>query len=248
MNEIGYVKLHREIREGRLWQDSRPFSFGAAWVDLLLLAAWQDHKILHKGKFRQVKRGELWTTIRFLAKEWGWSRNAVWRFLRLLESDQMITLKTSRKRDTGGTVLFIVNYDYYQSNQRDTDGTQTGHKRDYHKKGKKGKNKERDSVSIPEDLIHSRAPIEDWLQHKREKGQTYKPTGLKQLWAKLRKWSPDEILENINHSISNNYSGVFPPKGGDQRADNPARIKAAPGKYDGFLDGSPSLPAEPRPE
>lgn len=52
-----------------------------------------------------------------------------------------------------------------------------------------------------------------WLQHKKEKRQTYQPTGLKQLLTKLKSLAnehgDDYVVEIINSSITNNYSGIF---------------------------------------
>lgn len=48
-----------------------------------------------------------------------------------------------------------------------------------------------------------------WFQYKKEKKQAYTPSGKNQL---LKTWEnkKDEELENsINHSMSNNYSGIF---------------------------------------
>lgn len=54
--------------------------------------------------------------------------------------------------------------------------------------------------------------ISKWLKYKSEKGQNYKPTGLKEMVIKLVKLSSG-ILQNaeliINDAISNNYSGFF---------------------------------------
>ena len=53
-----------------------------------------------------------------------------------------------------------------------------------------------------------------WLGYKKEKGQTYKPTGLKTLLNTLFKWQKefgDEyVVRAIDRSIANNYAGIFP--------------------------------------
>ena len=57
--------------------------------------------------------------------------------------------------------------------------------------------------------------IANWLKYKKERKQTYKDTGLKTLLNKIAKWVNDygeeAVIENINNSISNNWSGVFEP-------------------------------------
>lgn len=55
-----------------------------------------------------------------------------------------------------------------------------------------------------------------WLQYKKEKRQTYQPIGFKQLLTKLKGWAndfgDDYVIEAINSSITNNYSGIFGAK------------------------------------
>jgi hypothetical protein len=132
----GFIKIDRSLLNHWLWDD-KPRDRGAAWVDLILLAAWKDHKI---GSIKEVKRGQFWTTLRFLARRWGWSKNSVSRFLCRIETDMIVTLKRDTNRRTGGTLITILNYNEYQDLKviddvdRDTEGTQTGtqkgHKRD----------------------------------------------------------------------------------------------------------------------
>lgn len=54
-----------------------------------------------------------------------------------------------------------------------------------------------------------------WLQHKKEKGQTYKPTGLKTLIKRWADQSDAELEAAVKHSISQNYTGLFAPKPSD---------------------------------
>ena len=54
--------------------------------------------------------------------------------------------------------------------------------------------------------------IIEWLKYKSEKGQSYKPTGLKKFIATLLKLSygSTEIAQQIiDKSITNNYAGIF---------------------------------------
>lgn len=55
-----------------------------------------------------------------------------------------------------------------------------------------------------------------WLKHKKEKKQSYKPTGLNQLLNKLstelKKFGKQYVIDEIEWSISQNYSGIYPSK------------------------------------
>ena len=58
--------------------------------------------------------------------------------------------------------------------------------------------------------------IGKWLKHKQEKGQTYKATGFTSLLSKLKKEMENKgkqfVIDEIEWSISNNYSGIYPSK------------------------------------
>ena len=67
--------------------------------------------------------------------------------------------------------------------------------------------------TIPEDR---RKIFEEWLQYKKEKGQTYKPTGFKNLVSEWKDVSDSELLKAIKSSSSKNYDGLFLPSGGSK--------------------------------
>lgn len=56
-------------------------------------------------------------------------------------------------------------------------------------------------------------PVETWLAYKKEKAQSYKPTGFKTFYKKLCELSgnnPQTAMAIIEQSMQNNYAGIFP--------------------------------------
>jgi len=56
-------------------------------------------------------------------------------------------------------------------------------------------------------------PVEMWLAYKKEKAQSYKPTGFKTFYKKLCELSgnnPQVAMAIIEQSMQNNYAGIFP--------------------------------------
>ena len=56
-------------------------------------------------------------------------------------------------------------------------------------------------------------PVEVWLAYKKEKGQSYKPTGFKTFYKNLCKYSNndhDTAMLIVELSMQNNYAGIFP--------------------------------------
>lgn len=118
MESRNWIKLNRKIFSNNLWEDKEPFDKRSAWIDLLLLANHKDHKIIHDGKIIMAKRGDVNRSMKWLSERWRWDFKKVLRFLRLLESDGMVT----RNSTTHGTTITIVNYAKYQG-QGITDAT-----------------------------------------------------------------------------------------------------------------------------
>ena len=57
--------------------------------------------------------------------------------------------------------------------------------------------------------------INKWLEYKKERRQSYKPRGLEAFKKKLYEYSGgNPILANeiVEHSMANNYQGIFPQK------------------------------------
>jgi len=65
---------------------------------------------------------------------------------------------------------------------------------------------------IPDDLICSEPEIKDWLDYKKQKGQTYKSKGLDALWRMFRSIHPSKRREAVDFSMSNNWAGLFEKK------------------------------------
>ena len=110
MSEIGWVKMHRKIRDTQIWDDKEPFDRRSAWMDLVMMVNHEDKEIIFNGKPFTVKRGQRITSIRGLAERWHWSVNRTKRYLVLLEQLEMI----HTDRNTHRTLLTLVNYGFYQ--------------------------------------------------------------------------------------------------------------------------------------
>jgi hypothetical protein len=54
----------------------------------------------------------------------------------------------------------------------------------------------------------------EWVTHKRQSGKGYKATnGPQKILNEFADLGPDALIKAIDHSIANNYQGVFPPSG-----------------------------------
>jgi hypothetical protein len=121
MANKGYIKLYRQIQDCWIWFADEKFSKAQAWVDLLMLANHKEKKLYFNGELVTIERGQNMTSIRALSERWGWSKDSVSRFLKLLENDGMI----EKICDTHRTLITIINYEVFQSSETD-DETQIG--------------------------------------------------------------------------------------------------------------------------
>jgi len=142
--ERGYIKLWRGITDSELYFTEK-FTKSAAWVDLLLLANFQQRSVEVRGILVELKPGQVLASEKFLAERWQWSREKVRNYLSLISSKtrQQIIWKKSNVC----SVVEIVNWPLYQQDRtadRTTEKHQTGQQKNTPKNVenvKKGKKK-----------------------------------------------------------------------------------------------------------
>ena len=190
-------------------------------VHLMLEAQYQDSSYMGI----EIKRGQLVTGRKQLAVETGMSEREVRTCLERLKNDQLISIKTTNKF----SVITICNYDSWQctsqiNDQQTTNRTPTNDQlndhiqinnnsnKEYIKKEDTKVSKKKDeldfSIVAPEYLDI----VQTWLQYKKEKKQTFKPTGFKTMYNSLVKLSnnnPETAKKIVEQSMSNNWQGLF---------------------------------------
>lgn len=109
----GWISIDRSIQNHWLFKEKRTFSKFEAWIYLLMEANHSKAKVPIGNQIVTVEKGQRLTSILTLSDLFNWSRFKVKTFLDLLESDGMLEVKTTSKY----TLITIVNYDFYQSEQ-----------------------------------------------------------------------------------------------------------------------------------
>ncbi len=116
--EHGWIKIHRDLKDHWIFANAE---YLKAWIQLLMMANHKTKKWLVQDQMVLIKRGELITSLAELAKQWGWSRGKVRRYINMLENDTMVVRKSTHL----WTHLTICNYGTYQD-LRPTDSTTDG--------------------------------------------------------------------------------------------------------------------------
>lgn len=111
MAEKGYVLIHRKIWDNVLFCSGERFDRRSAWLYIVMHANHAEGSFMVKGRIFHVQRGQMFTSIRYLAQTWGWDKTTVSRFLSDIETEKMITVT----RTQSGTLITVLNYNKYQA-------------------------------------------------------------------------------------------------------------------------------------
>ena len=111
---MGYIRLDRKILE---WEWYSDINTKTIFIHCLLKANWKDAKFCG----RVIERGSFVTSLPTLAHESGLSVRSVRTALEHLKSTGEVTVKSTNKY----SVVTVVNYDYYQADDTQTDSQPT---------------------------------------------------------------------------------------------------------------------------
>ena len=114
----GWIKLHRKITGSDMYL-AEPFTKAGAWIDLLLLAAYEPRSKAIRGVTIMEDRGCVLQSIENLATRWQWSAGKVRRFLADLEAQGQIEQR--RCEAIKMNVIAIVNFEQYQGGPDSSD-------------------------------------------------------------------------------------------------------------------------------
>ena len=117
----GWIKIHRDINQHWIWQDSNYLKW---WLDILLEVNHTECEIVIKGTILKCGRGEKLYSLDTWANRWNTNKSKVNRFLKMLEKQNMISLKN----ETHTTRLKVCKYEDYQEQSIKSE-TQVKHKR-----------------------------------------------------------------------------------------------------------------------
>ena len=111
----GTVNISRSI-----WEDTafkhEPFTEREAFMWLVMEASWKAREKRVGSVVVWTDRGQLASSVRFMAEAWDWSKSRVHRFLERLENRDMIGTDSG----TGVLLVTICKYDVYQNGQDDS--------------------------------------------------------------------------------------------------------------------------------
>lgn len=207
----GWVPVKRQIQEHWLWKD-KPFSQGQAWIDLIMLANYEDTKMPYKGEIITCERGTVNLSISHIAKRWGWSRDKTRRFLKLLESDGMVTVKATTHR----TTITLENYSVYNdvptTKRQQIDSKPTASRQQADTTNNNNNINKDNNIYNDEPKLD--AAVKEFITFRKKIKKPMTDHAVKLMLSKLNKLSSDtdEQVEILNQSILNGWQGIYPLK------------------------------------
>lgn len=109
-DSLGFVKLHREMRQQPWYCDSEA---KAVFLELVLLAKYADGLVTYKGATVRLQAGQIFTCRKQLSKDLGIHEQKVKRVLDQFEKLGQITRADVHKK---GQIITLLNYEKWQKN------------------------------------------------------------------------------------------------------------------------------------
>lgn len=195
---IGWIKLHRSLLDWE-WYDNLPVR--VLFIHLLMAVNYEDKT--RKGLL--IKRGQTVSGRRILAEQTGLTERQIRTALDVLQTTNELTVKKSNK----GSLITIVNYDLYQSEEskRPTKSPTKRQRTTTTKESKENKNNKVLDLSLfDKDKI---AIIESWIDYRVERKKKLTQSTVNSLAKILNENSVASCEFVINKSISNGWTGLF---------------------------------------
>ena len=196
----GWISLHRKILENPILNRSRVYSNFEAWIWLLLKANHKDNKFMLGSELIKVKKGSMITSQKKLCRQFRWGSTKLRNFLKVLQKDKMILLKTN----TQATHISICNYESYQDSQI-SNKTQTTHAQHTNNTRTKTNNKDNKDNKV-NNIITNKEYLDkygyDMLKAFVDYWTEKKPNGRKEKWdmektfdidLRLQKWAKNDF-------------------------------------------------------
>lgn len=215
----GYIKLYRDIQEHWSWKD-KPFTKGQAWIDIIFRCNHVCKKVPRGSGFVWVLRGQFIFSNYKLAEAWGWSESSVRLFLKLLQEDGMLIIRSQNKY----TLYEVVNYCAYQSAEwwdfaPGHNAQKTRKKRANNAHAAPNNNDKNDknenNISKGLDLFSPDVALKitEWITYKSERKDGYKETGLRNLLSQIKKQidthGEQKVINLITECMASGWKGII---------------------------------------
>ncbi len=172
--------------------------------------------------------GQICTSIRCLARDWGWTDYKTFSYLKALEEDESVKRETEHEfkheAKQAPTVLTICNWSYYQGGEVDSSNakpnTNSNTERNAIIKGSKNANKNANKKNPPTPLLEdavefpplwgerAQAAFADWVEYRRQLKKPLLPKTLRSLVATYAN-NPRAFAAAVTYTINKGIQGLI---------------------------------------
>lgn len=204
----GWIKIFRSIRKHWIWDDPIKLKW---WIDILLEVNHESKTIAIGYKLFECDRGECLMSLKNWSHRWNVSKTVVNNFLKLLEKDNMISIKN----ETVTTRITVCNYEDYQKTEnankteqkRNKNGIKTQKSTTKELKNENNLNKE--VFSFKKSLLGlgvENQVVSDWLAVRRKKKASNTETAFNGIKSQIEK-SGLSANECIKIAVERSWQG-----------------------------------------
>lgn len=188
-----WFSIHRSIKNHWLFKEKRTFSKFEAWIFIIMEANHSPGKHPVGNQIVDIERGQIFTSKLKLSEIFGWSRKKLDGFLRALEGDNMVHIKSTTKY----TLITVVKYDFYQSDK--------GRKiQQLHNESTTGEQQLHNNGTSAAQQLHTTNKKEELNNNNNENKKEYKDDALFEKWWKIypkKTGSKQKIKSKFNKAI-----------------------------------------------
>lgn len=219
-----WIKLHRSILQSNVFTNPDILK---VWIWILCKCNWTKNQAIVGTSVVDLSAGQMVFGRASAARDLNMSESKVYRIIKTLEKLGNISIEPNNKfslvtvENWGLFQCDIVESEQQTNNKRTTNKQQTNNKRTTNEHTIRI-NKNIQEIQEIQEIINSRpfsaepylqSAFDDWMCYKKERNESYKPTGLKALIktikAKSENYGSDVVIDTINKSMTNGWRGLF---------------------------------------
>lgn len=138
---MGWIKLHRQLLGSHIFQSEKLLKI---WIWCLMKATHTERQQIVGRQKIKLEEGQFVTGRNAAAAELGMAPSTAWDYLKLLESEDCISIKSNNKF----SVVSIVNWGLYQGQDENSDSKKTADEQQMNTN--KNDNNEKDNIPYAE--------------------------------------------------------------------------------------------------
>lgn len=214
MAEKGWLKLYRCLIEKPIWKCTTPEQ-KAILITLLCMANHEEKEWIWQGKKYKCKPGQFITSLKSIAEKSGTSIKNVRTALKNFEQIYEFSASESTNKNR---LVTITNWELYQSREgkaasRTASKRQASGKQVATNKNDKNYKNDKEDISKGNFSEPAKGKIKEWLTYKKERKESYQPTGLKSLLTQIENnistYGEQKVIDLISECMAAGYKGII---------------------------------------